>query len=75
MMNNQKPSDSLAAVVVAVLLILAAWGNAVVMLVVAGLGLGVWVLFYRKSIFRRGVLAATAGLVVAIAIALILLLQ
>jgi hypothetical protein len=45
------------------------------MLVVAGLGLAVWVLFYRKSIFRRGVLAATAGLVVAIAIALILLLQ
>jgi hypothetical protein len=74
-MNNQEPSDRLAALVVAVLLILAAWGNALVMLVVAALGLAGCVLFYRKSISRGGVLAATVGLVLAIVIALTMLLQ
>ncbi|MGD2147079.1 MAG: hypothetical protein PVH41_10325 [Anaerolineae bacterium] len=74
-MNNQQTSDKLAALVVAVLLILAAWGNAIVMLVVAALGLAVCVLYYRKSISRGGVLAATVGLVLAIVIALIMLLK
>jgi hypothetical protein len=73
-MNNQSPSDKLAALAVAVLLILAAWGNAVVMLVVAALGLAVCVLFYRKSMARGGALAATLGLVLAVVIALIMLL-
>ncbi len=74
-MNNQSLSDKLAAVAVAVLLIVTAWGNAVAMLVVGVLGLGVGVLFFRKSIARSGGLAATVGFVLAILIALIMLLR
>jgi hypothetical protein len=74
-MNNQSLSDKLAALVVAVLLILTAWGNAVALLVVAVLGLAVGVLLFRKSIARGGALAATVGFVLAIVIALIMLLR
>jgi hypothetical protein len=73
LMKNQSSSDKLAALAVAVLLMLAAWGNAVVMLVVAALGLAVSVLFYRKSIARGGVLAATVAFVLAIVIAVVIL--
>jgi hypothetical protein len=74
-MNNQSPSEELAALAVAVLLVLTAWGNAVVMLVVAALGLAVSALFYRKSLARGGVLAATVGFVLAIVIARLMLLR
>lgn len=74
-MDNQSLSDKLAAVSVALLLILTACGNAVVMLVVAALGLVVSVIFFRKSITRGGALSATLGFVLATAIALIMLLQ
>jgi len=73
-MDNQSLSDKLAAVAVAVLLILTAWGNAVVMLVVAALGLAVMVFFLRKNVARGGTLAATVGFVLAIGLALIPLL-
>ena len=74
-MDNQSLSDKLAAVAVALLLILTAWGNAVVMLVVAALGLVVSVILFRKQITRGGALSATLGSVLAVAIALITLLQ
>jgi hypothetical protein len=74
-MNNQSLSDKLAALAVAVLLILTAWGNAVVMLAVGALGLAVSALFFRKSIARGGALAASVGFVLAIVIALIMLLR
>ena len=74
-MNNQSLSDKLAALAVAVLLILTAWGNAFAMLVVALLGLVIGLLFFRRSIGRGGVLAATVGFILAIVIALIWLLK
>ena len=64
----------LAALAVAVLLILAAWGNAVAMLVVGVLGLAVGFLLFRKGITQGGALAATVGFVLAIVIALVMLL-
>lgn len=74
-MNSQPLNDKLAALAVAVLLILAAWGNAVAMLVVAVLGLVVGLLLFRKSITQGGALAATVGFVLAIVIALVMLLR
>ena len=71
-MENQSVSDKLAAVAVALLLILTAWGNAVVMLVVALLGLAVSVIFFRSKITRGGALSVTLGFVLATAIALIM---
>jgi hypothetical protein len=73
-MNNQSLSDKLAAVAVALLLILTAWGNAVIMLVVAVLGLVASVIYFRRRITRGGALSAIIGSVVAVAIALIVLL-
>ena len=74
-MENQSLDDKLAAVAVSLLLILAAWGNAVVMLVVAVLGLFVSVLFFRKRMARGGALSATLGFALAIAISSIMLLR
>jgi len=74
-MNNQSQSDKFAAIAIAVLLILTAWGNALAMLVVSLLGLVVGFLFFRKSIARGGALAATVGFVLAIIIALVFLLR
>lgn len=74
-MNNQSLSDRFAALAVAVLLILTAWGNAVAMLVVAVLGLVVGLLLFRKGITRGGVLAATVGCALAIVIAPVMLLR
>lgn len=74
-MDNQSWSDKFAALAVAVLLILTAWGNALAMLVVSLLGLVVGLLFFRKSITRGGALAATVGFVLAIIIALVFLLR
>jgi hypothetical protein len=45
------------------------------MLVVAALGLAVMMFLMRKNVARGGALAATAGFVVAIGLALILLLR
>jgi hypothetical protein len=72
-MDNQSISDKLSAIVVAVLLILAAWGNATVMLIVSILGLVAMLLFFRKNITRGGALTAAVGLALAIGIALVIL--
>jgi hypothetical protein len=74
-MDNQTLSDKLAAVAVALLLILTAWGNAMTMLIVAALGLAVSLILFRKQITRGGALSATLGSVLAIAIALVMLLR
>lgn len=74
-MNNQSLNDKLATIVVAVLLILTAWGNAVVMLVVSLLGLAVGLLFFRKSITQGGSLAAIDSFALAIIIAFVMLLR
>ena len=72
-MDHQSISDKISAIVVAVLLILAAWGNATVMLIVSILGLVAMLLFFRKNITRGGALAAAVGLALAIGIALVIL--
>jgi len=69
-MSDQTLSDRIAAVAIAVMLILTAWGNAVAMLVVSGLGLIAGLLFFRKSLTRGAALAAAVGFGVAIIIAL-----
>ncbi len=74
-MENQSLEDKFAALTIAVLLILTAWGNAVAMLVVSIPGLVAWALFFRKSMARGGALVATVGFVLAIAIALVILLR
>ena len=74
-MVNQPLSDRLAAVAVALLLILTAWGNAMVLLVVALLGVAVTLVFFRKKVTRGAALSATSGFVLAIAIALLALLR
>ena len=73
-MDSQSQSDKIAAVAVAMLLILTAWGNAVIMLIVAVLGLVASVIYFRRRITRGGALSAILGFVVAVAIALIMLL-
>jgi len=74
-MNNQSLSDKLAAIAVAILLILTAWGNSMAMLVVSVLGLAVGGLLFRESIGSGGLLAATVGFVLAIVIVLIMLIR
>ena len=74
-MNNEARSDQFAAIAVALLLILTAWGNALAMLVVSAFGLVVGMLFFRKSMARGGALVATVGFLIAIVIALIMLLR
>ena len=74
-MDSKSLSDKLAAVAVALLLILTAWGNAAIMLIVAAIGLVVSVILFRIQLTRGGALSATLGCVVAIAIALVMLLR
>jgi hypothetical protein len=71
-MNKQSLSDRLAALSVVVLLMLTAWGSAVVMLVFSVFGL-VGLLILRKDIARGGAVAAAVGFVLAIVIALVML--
>jgi O-antigen ligase len=75
MMDDQTLSDKLAAIAVALLLILTAWGNAAIMLIVAVLGLIVSATLFRKRITKGGALSAALGCIVAVAVALIMLLQ
>ena len=74
-MDTQSLSDRLAVVAVALLLILTAWGNAEIMLIVAVLGLVVSAILLRKRITQGGAISAALGCVVAVAVALIMLLR
>jgi len=65
-------SDKFAVIVVVLLLILTALGNALAMFLVAlVLLVGGFFIFRKQSIARGGILAATVGCVVAIVVALI----
>lgn len=68
-------TDKMAATGVALLLILTAWGNATIMLIVSALGLVVSAILCRKRITQGGALSAALGCVVAIAVALVMLLR
>jgi len=69
-MESRKLSDHANAVIVAVLMLLTAYGNAWVMLAVAGLLLlGLFTLF-RDNAVREGALPAVAAAVVALFVAL-----
>ena len=74
-MNDRALLDKLAALAVAVLLILTAWGNAEAMLLVSVIGLGAGLILFRRSMAQGGALAALVGFVLAIGIALIMLLR
>ena len=69
-MSDQSLSDKFAAIIVALLLLLMAWGNATVMLIVSILGLGLFMLIFRHNILRGSALAAAMGFVLSIGIAL-----
>ena len=74
-MNDPSILDKATVITVSLLLVLVAWDNAVVMLIAAALGLVAMLLIFRKKIFRRGALGATAGFFLAICISLLLLFQ
>jgi hypothetical protein len=70
-MNAQSILDKFAAIAVSLLLILTAWGNAQMMLIVATLGLVAMLFIFRKEINQGGALAATVGFVLAIGVTLV----
>ncbi len=63
-----------AAIAVATLLLLTAWGNATAMLVVSALGLVVGLVVFGRRAWRGALLVALAGFGVAAAVAMILIL-
>jgi hypothetical protein len=68
----------LAGVVVAVLLVLTAWGNAVALLAFSAIGLAVWVAVpgLRRQIgLPRGLLAGAVSVAVACGVAILLILS
>ncbi len=69
-MNRNKLSDNVAAVVVALLMLATASGNAYVMLAVAGLVLVGLFTLCREDALREGALPATAAALVGLATAL-----
>ena len=75
MTDDQTLSDKMAAIVVALLLILSAWGNATIMLIVSVLGLVVSAILLRTRITQVGALSAALGCVVAVAVAVVMLLR
>jgi hypothetical protein len=72
-MGNRRLSDS-AAPPVAALLLVTAWGNAWVMLTVAGLVLLGMPLLFRDNLLHDAALPATAAALVSVAIALVMIL-
>jgi len=68
-MQRQRSSDIFAALVAAGFLLLAAWGNALALLVASALTLVIGTVFVRPWDGRRAALAALTGAVVAAVIA------
>jgi hypothetical protein len=62
--------DVFAAIAVAVLLLLTAWGNATAMMVVSAIGLVIGAVLFRGRTASGGILVATTGFAVAGAIAI-----
>lgn len=73
-MDTRSLSDRLAALAVALLLILTAWGNAAIMLIVAVLGIVVSAILFRTRITQGASLSAALGCTVAVAVAVVMLL-
>lgn len=74
-MENQPRDIKLAAIAVSLLLILAAVGDAIVMLTCAVIGLAILMYISWKSITRRAILVATMGLTLAISISIVVLMS
>lgn len=72
-MDKQRLSDWAAAAVVALVLLLTAWGNAYAMLLVGIVGLVVGLVFFRNTLARGGALAALVGCLLAIGLAVVML--
>jgi hypothetical protein len=66
-------SDWKIAIIVCLMLLLTAWGNAYSMLLVGGIGLAIGLVFFRKTTARRGVLVAFVACFLAISLAIIML--
>ena len=71
-MKSTTLPDIYAAVTVALLLILTAWGSALAMFVVAAIGIVLGLLIFGWRFARRGAAAAVVACGVAVAIALII---
>ena len=69
-MDKRKLSDNVSAVIVALMMLLTAYGNTWVMLAVAGLLLVGLFLLFRDNAWREGALPAAAAALVALVIAL-----
>jgi hypothetical protein len=74
-MNDRQLSDRVAALLVAVLMLLIAFGSGWVLLVASVLALAVGVLFFRKSLRKGGALVATVAILDALVIAVVILVQ
>ena len=73
-MDKRRPSDNAAAIVVAILLLLTAWGNAWVLFAASGLALVGLLLLFRDGMLRDAALPATAAALVGVAVALAMIL-
>ena len=72
-MENQAKFNKLAGIIVAMLLILTAVGNASLMLIFAAIGLAAFIFTFRKNITRGITLAAAISIALAFSIALVVL--
>lgn len=70
-MSNTSNSDKFAALAVALMLILTAWGNSFAMMAFGLTGIVIGLLFFRNKLGRGGLLAAIVGFVTAVIIALL----
>jgi hypothetical protein len=67
-----KSAEKIAGLVVALLLILTAWGSAMAMFIVSGVVLVVGLLVARRNLTPRAVIAAVIGCIVAFAVAFVI---
>jgi hypothetical protein len=72
-MIMRKSGDHLVGAVVALLLILTAWGNAIAMIIVSGLSLAVSLVVFRGRIGRGVPFVIAVAAAVAVGIAIVLL--
>jgi hypothetical protein len=72
LITNQSLSEKFTLLVVIVLLLLTAWGNALVLFAFSVLALIAGLLIFRKNLTRGATLTATVGSIIAIVIALII---
>jgi len=74
-MNDRPLSDRVAALLVAVLILLGAFGSGWALLITSVLALAVGVLLFRKSLRKGGALVVTVGFLMALVIAVVILVQ